>query len=243
MTFTIFSASRLALFAFVAGHFCNLSFAHPSFEKRGAPIVMGLAETYGAIAATTLTSTGATLITGDCGTCPGTAITGFPPGECTGITSAGGTAACNAEAACLSAYNNARGVTPTIPLPGSDLNGLTLGPGVYTFPTSAVTLTGRLTLNGALNANGQFIFLITTTFDAMAASQIELINGAQACNVYFIVGSSAAVGAAAALKGNILAYTSISVNSGASNEGTLCALNGAVTLIDNALTAQDSCTT
>ncbi|KFZ19285.1 hypothetical protein V501_00724 [Pseudogymnoascus sp. VKM F-4519 (FW-2642)] len=95
---------------------------------------MGLAETYGAIAATTLTSTGSTLITGDCGTCPGTSITGFPPSKCTGITSAGRTAACNAEAACLSAYNNAQAVTPTIALSVPDLGGLTLGPGAYTFP-------------------------------------------------------------------------------------------------------------
>lgn len=238
MKSTIFSASRLAFVALVTAQFSDLSLAHPTVEKRGLPIVMGLAETYGAIAATTLTSTGDTLITGDCGTCPGTSITGFPPGECTGITSSGGTAACNAEAACLSAYNNARDVTPTIALPASDLGGLTLDPGAYTFPTSAVTLTGMLKLDGALNPLGQFIFLITTTFDAMVASQVELINGAQAGNVYFIVGSSATVGAAAALQGNILAYTSIAAGSGASNQGTFCALNGAVTLIDDALIAQ-----
>ncbi|KND93232.1 hypothetical protein TOPH_02479 [Tolypocladium ophioglossoides CBS 100239] len=243
MKFTIFSASRLALVALVTAQFSDLSLAHPTVEKRGSPIVMGLAGTYGAIAATTLSNTGATLITGDCGTCPGSAITGFPPGGCTGIASAGGTAACNAEAACLSAYTNARAVTPTIALSVADLGGLTLGPGAYTFPTSAVTLTGILTLNGTSSANGQFIFLITTTFGAMAASQVQLINGAQACNIYFIVGSSATVGAAAALQGNILAYTSISASSGASNMGTFCALNGAVTLITDALTAQPTCTT
>jgi hypothetical protein len=238
MKSTIFSASRLAFVALVTAQFSDLSLAHPTLEKRGPPIVMGLARTYGAIAATTLTSAGATLITGDCGTCPGTTITGFPPGTCTGIKSAGGTAACNAEAACLSAYNNARAVTPTIALSVPDLGGLTLGPGAYTFPTSAVTLTGTLTLNGELNPFGQFIFLIATTFGAMGASQVKLINGAQAGNVYFIVGSSATVGVAAALQGNILAYTSIAVNSEASNQGTFCALNGAVTLIDDALTAQ-----
>ncbi|KND89221.1 hypothetical protein TOPH_06090 [Tolypocladium ophioglossoides CBS 100239] len=241
MKFTIFSASRLALVALVTAQFSDLSLAHPTVEKRGPPIVMGLAKTYGAIAATTLTSTGATLITGDCGACPGTAITGFPP--CTGVTVARGTAACDAEAACLSAYTNAQAMTPTIALSVPDLGGLTLVPGAYTFPTSAVTLTGILTLNGASNANGQFIFLITTTFGAMGASQVKLINGAQAGNVYFIVGSSATVGAAAALQGNILAYTSISVSSEASNKGTFCALNGGVTLIDNALTAQPTGTT
>jgi hypothetical protein len=120
---------------------------------------------------------------------------------------------------------------------------LTLDPGTYTFPTSGVTLTGSLTLNGTLSTTGQFIFQITTTFGAQAASEVLLINGAQACNVYFVVGSSATIGGAAALKGNILAYTSIAASEAASNAGTWCALNGAVTLIDNALTAQTTCTT
>ncbi|EGX95743.1 FG-GAP repeat protein [Cordyceps militaris CM01] len=179
----------LALAAFVA----VLSLAHSTVEKRGAPIVMGDAGTYGVIAATTLTSTGNTKITGNCGTSPGTSVTGFPPGTCTSL-SAGGTSAKNAEAACLTAYTNARAYTNAVPPPyalaASDLGGQALGPGAYTFPTSAVKLTGTLTLDGTSNPSGQFIFLITATFDAMASSQVNLIN-AQACNVYFIVGSSA----------------------------------------------------
>ncbi|OAA75722.1 FG-GAP repeat protein [Akanthomyces lecanii RCEF 1005] len=243
MKFTIFSASRLILVALGIAQFNTLGHAHPSVTKRGAPIVMGLAESFGIIAGTTLTSTGATLVTGDCGTCPGTSIAGFPPGSCTGTTSAGGIAACDAVAACQSAFTNARAVTPTSALPAADLGGLTLAPGAYTFPTSAATLTGTLTLDGSSNAAGQFIFLIETTFGAMAASRVELINGAQACNVFFIVGSSASVGAAAALQGNILAYTSIAVRDGASNQGAFCALHGAVTLINDALTAQPGCYT
>lgn len=217
--------------------------AHPVIESRFAPIVMGLAAPYGAVAASTLTSTGATVITGSCGTCPGTAITGFPPGVCTVTTSAGGTAGCAAKAACLNAYNTALAAGPTTALLSADLGGLTLKPGVYTFPTNGVTLTGILTLNGTVSAKGQFIFHINTTFGAQAASQIKLINGAQACNVYFVVGSSATVGGGAILKGNILAYTSIAASAAASNSGTWCALNGAVTLINNALTAQPTCST
>jgi len=191
----------------------------------------------------TLTNVGNTRITGSCGTSPGTEITGFPPGVCTKTNSAGGIAADNAEAACLNAYNNAAAKVPTAALRASDLGrGLTLPPGVYTFPTSAATLTGTLTLDGASNRRGQWIFQITTTFTASAASQIRTINGAQACNVYFIVGSSANIQAGAKLVGNILAYTSISA-SDASNNGSWCALNGAVTLINNALTAQSVCST
>jgi len=250
MKCTMFSSCRLALLALVTAQYSGLCLAYPStgksIEKRSAPIVLGLAETFGAIAATTLTSTGGTVITGDCGTCPGTAITGFGtgnPGECTGTTSAAGTAACNAEAACLSAYGNASALVSTTTLASSDLGGLTLAPGVFTFPTSAVSLSTTLTLNGATNPDGQFIFQITTTFATAANSAVVLINGAQACNVYFIVGSSATIAGTTALQGNVLAYTSVAVGSEASNKGTLCALNGAVTLIDDALTAQPTCST
>ena len=68
-------------------------------------------------------------------------------------------------------------------------------------------------------------------------SGVKLINGAQLGNVYFQVGSSATIAGATTLMGNLLAYTSVAVASAASNNGTICALNGAVTLIDDALTA------
>jgi hypothetical protein len=101
-----------------------------------------------------------------------------------------------------------------------------------------VTLSGTLTLNAGDDAKKQFIFKITTTFTAAALSKVVLINNAQPCNVYFIVGSSASIGAGAQMQGNIIAYTAISASDAASNEGTWCALNAAVTLINNSLAAQ-----
>ena len=58
---TMFSSSKLAILALFALQFSAISFAHPTVEKRTPPIVMGLAKTFGAIAHTTLTSTGATV--------------------------------------------------------------------------------------------------------------------------------------------------------------------------------------
>jgi hypothetical protein len=118
-----------------------------------------------------------------------------------------------------------------------------LPPGVYTFPTSGVTLSGTLTLNGASNPDGQWIFQIRTTLGTSVGSKIVMENGGQACNVYFQIGSSATIAAGSLLQGNFLAYTSIAVGSAASNNGTLCALNGAITLIDDALKALPTCTT
>jgi hypothetical protein len=101
-----------------------------------------------------------------------------------------------------------------------------------------VTLAGTLTLDARGVSTRQFIFQIKTTLTVAAAAKIVLINGAQACNVYFIVGSSASIGAGAQLQGNILAYTAIAAQNAASNQGTWCALNAAVTLINNSLVAQ-----
>jgi hypothetical protein len=101
-----------------------------------------------------------------------------------------------------------------------------------------VTLTGNLTLNAAGNPGGQFIFQIDTTLTVGAGAQVLLINGAVPCNVYFIVGSSAGIGAAAKMQGNILAHTQIGASGAASNKGTWCALNAAVNLDDNNLIAQ-----
>ncbi len=238
-----FTPWALSLLALTTTFLINPTLTHPTLAKRASAVVMGLAESFGAIAHTTLTSTGNTVITGDCGTYPGTAITGFPPGVCTGKTSAGGTAAQNAEASCLTAYNDAKGLVPTKALPSVDLGGMTLAPGVFTFPASAASLSSTLTLDGASDPTGQWIFQIATTFSTSVGSKVLLINGAQAGNVYFQVGSSATVSGATLLQGNLLAYTSIAVGAGASNNGTLCALNGGVTLIDDALVAATTTTT
>lgn len=160
----------------------------------------------------------------------------------TGSTSAGGLASQNAEASCLAAYNHAVGLVPTVALVASDLGGVTLSPGVYTFPTPSATLTTTVTLDGTGNPNGQFIFQISTTFSSAAGSKVLLVGGAQACNVFFVLGTSAAIGAKSEIRGNILAGTLIAASEGASGIGTWCSLNAAVTLINNALTAQTVCT-
>ncbi|KAE9370016.1 hypothetical protein N431DRAFT_441901 [Stipitochalara longipes BDJ] len=223
-----------SLLALITTQYSSVCLALPStfkyvgqlpVAKQAAPVVLGSASTFGALGATTLTSTGQTVITGDAGIYPGTSITGFPPGVITGTESTGAQTAsgdsARAQSACLVAYNNAAGLTPTKALTNSDLTGLSLPPGVYTFPAASATLTGTVTLNGASNSNGQWIFQISSTFITAASSSVVLTNGAKACNVYFIVGSSATLGASTKLIGNVLAYTSISVDSAASNKVSL----------------------
>lgn len=115
MKFPILGVDRIATLAFLATYFSALSLAAPAvenlaIEKRALPVLMGLAKSFGALGATTLTSTGATAITGtggvgNGGTWPGTAIIGFPPGTASGVLAPGTVLAQNGEAACLTAYN------------------------------------------------------------------------------------------------------------------------------------------
>jgi len=106
---------------------------------------------------------------------------------------------------------------------------LTLTPGVYCFDSSA-QLTGTLILNGAGNSAATFIFKMGSTLTTASASSVSLINGASSCGVAWQVGSSATLGTGTGLAGNIVALTSITLNTAAS-------LNGrAVTLDTNRVT-------
>jgi hypothetical protein len=109
------------------------------------------------------------------------------------------------KGACLTAYNNAIGLIPTQALASADLGNLTLEPGVYTFPTSTASLSTTLTLNGTGNPNGQSVFQISSTLATAVGSSIVLINGAQAYNIYFAIGSSVTILANSTLQANILA--------------------------------------
>lgn len=182
-----------------------------------------------------MTSTGDTVLNGDLGVYPSPAITGFPPGIVNGTTYAGGAVAQQAQADAHIAYNILAGETPTQNLTGQDLGGLTLGPGVYSF-SSPAQLTLTLTLDAHGDSNARFHFLIGTTLTTGSSSAVLLINGAQADNVFWQVGTSATLGTGTSFYGSILAHESITLNTGTSMSGRALALNGAVTLDNNVIT-------
>lgn len=188
------------------------------------------------LAGTTVTNTGPTVVNGNVGVWPGTAITGFPPGLIVnGIKHPGDAVAQTAQSQLTTAYNTLAGD----PCPGgNNLTGQDLGPaggrtltsGTYCFNSSA-QLTGALTLNGP----GPYIFQIGSTLTTGTGASVNLINGATAANVFWQVGSSATLGTNTAFVGNILALTSITLNAGVSLNGRALARNGAVTLSSNAV--------
>ena len=181
-----------------------------------------------------------TIVTGNLGVSPGSAVTGFPPGVVSGGTiHAADTVAAQAQTDLTTVYNNLASAPCNADLSGQDLGGKTLTPGVYCYSTSA-QLTGTLTLDGQGNPNATFIFKTGSTLTTASASSVVLINGASSCGVFWQVGSSATLGTGTTLAGTIVAFSSITLNTGSSVSGRVLARNGAVTLDDNQVTVCSS---
>jgi hypothetical protein len=206
-------------------------------RANGAPLTidLGTAGLFAVLAGSTVTNTGPTTINGNVGVSPGTAITGFPPASIggSGILYSSGPEALQAQSDLAAAYNFAAGEACPHVLTGQDLGGLTLLPGTYCFDSSA-QLTGTVTLDGLGVSTSVFIFQVGSSLTTASASVVDLINSANAGNVFWQVGSSATLGTTTSFAGNILALTSISLDTGASiNCGRALARNGAVTLDNN----------
>jgi type VI secretion system secreted protein VgrG len=195
---------------------------------------LGSADNYAVLAGSTVTSTGATVLNGNMGLYPGTAITGFPPGIVNATKYVNNGVAQTAKADALTAYNALKTALNPYDLTGQDLGGLTLSPGVYHFDSSA-QLTGKLYLNAPLNSSELFVFQIGSTLTTASDSSVFLLAGAQAANVFWQVGSSATLGTSTSFKGSILADQSITLNTGANMIGRAFALNAAVTLDKNVI--------
>jgi hypothetical protein len=197
--------------------------------------LLGTASSFAVLGATpSVTNTGASVVTGSVGVWPALSITGFPPGLVvpgTGALHPGDATAQQAQTDLTAAYLALAG-RASAPLAPA-LGGQTITPGTYN--AGAANLTGTLTLNGP----GLYVIQATslTTASGPAASRVSLINGATACDLWWQIGSSAAIGTFSAMQGNMLALTSITIGTSASLSGRALARNGTVTLDTNNITA------
>lgn len=197
---------------------------------------LGTAANFAVLGGSGVSNTGSTVIAGDVGVSPGSAVTGFPPGIVTGGTIHSSDAvALQAQSDLTTAYNDAAGQACNTDLTGTDLGGLTLTPGVYCFSTSA-QLTGTLTLDAQGNPGAVFIFQIGSTLTTASSASVVMLNGGSNCNVFWQVGTSATLGTTTVFAGNILALASITLTTGANATGRVLARNGAVTLDTNNVT-------
>jgi Ice-binding-like len=232
--------ASVALAILLGGASVPFLYAPATSAQSGVP--RGTTTTFAVLAATAVTSTGLTVINGDLGISPGTALTGFPPGVINGETHVGDTVAAEAQADAHVEYNYLAGLPCGTNLSGVDLGGQILTPGVYCFDSSA-QLTGTLILDAQGSCDSLFVFQTGSTLTTSVASSVIVINNpcSTSCsggsNVFWQVGSSATIGTGSQFIGNILANISATLNMGASVAGSVFALTGAVTMDTNNISA------
>jgi hypothetical protein len=201
----------------------------------GGGVPLNTAGAFAILAGSTITNTGATMVTGGDIAVNGPSVTGFPPGTASGAiyTNPPDVAiVTQAQSDLTTAYNDAAGRTTGAITIAGDLGGLTLAPGLYK-STSTLAITGTLTLDALGDSGAAFIFQVASGLTTATGSQIILSGGAQAQNIYWQVGSSAVLGTNSVFKGIIMADQSITIASGATLEGRALARIGQVSLDTN----------
>ena len=212
----------------------------PAISNAAQPTVnLGSTSNFAVLAGSGITNTGPTTVSGtaggDMGSDPTPAFTGDILVTTTGTKYTAPSAVVTAaKTALITAYDDAAGRTPATTVT-ADLGGQTLVGGVYN-AAAAMALTGTLILDGQNNPDAVWIFQAGSTLTTAGSSVVQLINGAQACHVFWQVGSSATFGTSSDFTGHVLALTSITATTGATFKGQLLARNGAVTLDTNTIT-------
>jgi hypothetical protein len=204
------------------------------------PIGLGNVESFAVLASSTVTNSGPTVVSGDLGVSPGTAVTGFdqpggPGSVVNGAIHKADAVAGQAQLALTTAYNQAAASPSTADVTGTNVGNRVLQPGVYT-DSSAMSFSGVLTLDGGGDPAAVFIFQAGSSLTVAGSSSVVFIGAAQACNVFWQVTSTATIGTDAAFAGTVMALADIDVNTGATIQGRLLARTGQVTLLNNVIT-------
>jgi hypothetical protein len=204
-----------------------------------ATVNLGTTSTFAVLAGTTITNTGPTVIDGsaggDVGVYAGSEFTGQSEATIGGAVHLADAVAGIAQEDLVAAYNDAAGRTPVTTIP-TELGGTTLTPGVYDSESGTFEITGTLTLDAQGDPDGVFIFLTESTLITKPNSNINLLNSARFCRIFWQVGTSATLGTNSHFVGHIFAMQSIAAQNGATVQGQLLARNGAVTLDSNTIT-------
>lgn len=238
-----FVAFSLAAVFFLVAISSSLSIGSSAAQSR---IELGTASTFAVLAGTGITNTGATTASGSAGADFGSAPTGTFTGD-TLVTTTGtkyttvNGAVESAKLALEAAYDDAAGRTPSTVI-ATELGGATLTEGVYSSASGELGITGTLTLDAEYNPDAVWVFQAGSTLITATDSKVVLLNGADPCNIYWQVTSSATLGTNSVFVGHVFALQSIQATTGATIDGQLLARNGAVTLDTNTF-VNDACVT
>jgi hypothetical protein len=224
---------RLGLFLLTS--LSSLLFAGSALGA-AASVGLGTAAPFSVLAGSTVTNTGPTTMFGDLGLSPGSSVTGAP--QVLGETHVDDAVAIAAKNDLTTAYNDAAS-RPSNGSAGTDLAGRVFLPGVRTASSSLLLSSGSVTLNAEGDPNAVFIFQIGSTLTTASNTSVTLVNGAQACNVFWQVGSSATLGTGTSFVGTIMALATITANTAATIHGRLLAQTGAVNLDTNTITTSN----
>jgi len=198
-----------------------------------APVNLGSADAFAILAGTpSISNTGASSVNGDVGIHPAAAITGFPPGVINGAQHAADAIALQAKNSLTAAYNDAAARPVSSVVAAGALSGTLVG-GVYNSGASILSIAGTVTLDGQNDPTSVWIFQAQSSMVIASGSVVAFINGAQPCNVFWQVTSSASLGSTSTLSGTIMALDSITMANGVTLNGRALAQTGTVTLIND----------
>lgn len=232
--------SKLLYVAIVSMIATSLMVVTTPLVNAATAVSLGQANSFAVLAGGGITNTGSTVINGDVGTYPTVSFSDTGTVTLSGAEHLGDATAIAAKADLAVAYGVAASATPSAVLV-TELGGRTLLPGVYASPTG-LGVTGALTLDAQGDPNAVFIFQTPAALNTAAASRVNIINGGQACNVYWQVGTTTMLGANSDFKGTIMTNSNFTGGASASVLGRVLSLGGSVALNANSI-IRPSCAT
>ena len=217
------------------------TFFYPAASYAAPVIAQGTTPSFAVLAYSGITVTTSASITGTVGSDIGSStasITGPTPSPVGTIHAIGDAATLRAQTDLVTAFNNTNAPSATV-IP-ADLNAQVLTPGSYKTGSSFAN-SGSLTFDAQGDPNAIFVMQSpSSTITTSTGSTMVLRNGAQACNIFWAIGSSATLGVSSTFLGHLYAHTSITVDTSATVHGNLLANTGAVTLDTNTI-VNDNC--